>query len=120
VRPDWALARVAEGARLAGRSFDEPQLGALERGAPADLAVLDYAPPAPLDETSFAGHWLSGLGARSVRDVMVAGEWVVRDRRLVRIDQDELAATAREEAANLWGRLDEIPAHTFTPEVVMA
>jgi putative selenium metabolism protein SsnA len=111
----WALAHLAASARLAGRIFGEPLLGTLEPGAPADLAVLDYVPPAPLDEASLAGHWIFGLSARHVRHVMVGGEWVVRDRRLARADQDELAAQARAEAARLWRRLDAIPAHTFEP-----
>ena len=103
---DWPLARLAEGARFAGRVFGEPLLGTLEPGAPADLVVLDYPAPAPLNASSLAGHWLFGLSARAVRDVMVAGEWVVLDRRLVRTDEDELAASARHEAARLWRRLE--------------
>lgn len=113
---DWPLARLAESARLAGRIFGEPLLGTLAPGAPADLVVLDYAAPAPVRESSLAGHWIFGLSSRHVRDVMVAGEWVVRDRRLVRADQDELAARLRPEAERLWRRLEEIPAHTFEPE----
>jgi putative selenium metabolism protein SsnA len=112
---DWPLVRLAESARLAGRVFGEPLLGMLEPGAPADLAVLDYAAPAPVRESSFAGHWVFGLSGRTVRDVMVAGEWVVRDRRLTRVDQDELAASARAEAERLWRRLDETPPHDFEP-----
>jgi cytosine/adenosine deaminase-related metal-dependent hydrolase len=112
---DWPLARLAQSAALAGRTFGEPKLGTLEPGAPADLAVLDYAAPAPLDEASFAGHWIFGLSSRTVRDVMVAGEWVVRDRRLTRVDQDELAARACAQAGRLWRRLDEIPPHEFEP-----
>jgi putative selenium metabolism protein SsnA len=104
---DWPLARLAEGARLAGRAFGEPLLGTLEPGAPADLVVLDYPAPAPVDEVSLAGHWIFGLSARAVRDVMVAGRWVVLDRRLVLADQDELAASARVEAARLWRRLED-------------
>ena len=72
---------LAESARLAGALFGEPLLGTLEPGAPADLVVLDYDAPTPLDAASFAGHWIFGLSSRHVRDVMVAGEWVVRDRR---------------------------------------
>ncbi|MCZ7589114.1 MAG: amidohydrolase family protein [Gaiella sp.] len=112
----WALARLAEGARLAGRAFDEPALGTLVPGAPADLAVLDYAAPAPLDTGSFAGHWIFGLSSRSVRDVMVAGEWVVLDRRLARVDQQELVERARPQAERLWARLDEIDPHPFEPK----
>jgi putative selenium metabolism protein SsnA len=113
---EWPLQRLAAGAALAGRLFDEPLLGTLVPGAPADLAVLDYAAPAPLDSRSFAGHWVFGLSSRSVRDVMVAGEWVVRDRRLTRLDQDALAADARGQAERLWLRLDDIDPHPFEPQ----
>ena len=102
---DWPLARLAESARLAGRLFGEPLLGTLEPGAPADLVVLDYAAPAPVRESSFAGHWVFGLSSRAVRDVMVAGEWVVAIGGLTLVDQDELAASACAEAERLWRRL---------------
>jgi len=112
----WPLARLADSARLAGRIFEEPLLGTLGPGAPADLVVLDYGPPAPLDEGSFAGHWIFGLSSRHVRDVMVGGEWVVRDRRLAGVDMDELAADACAQAELLWRRLDEIGPHPFEPK----
>jgi putative selenium metabolism protein SsnA len=113
--PDWPLARLAEGAQLAGRSFHEPLLGGLEPGAPADLVVLDYDPPTPFSADSLPGHWLYGLGSRHVRDVVVAGRVVVRDRRMTLVDQDALVAEAREQAARLWDRLETIPAHHFDP-----
>jgi putative selenium metabolism protein SsnA len=113
---DWTLARLADSAHLAGRIFHEPQLGTLEPGAPADLVVLDYAAPAPLHDRSFAGHWIFGLSSRHVRDVMVAGEWVVRDRRLVLADGEALAADALAQAERLWRRLDDVDAHPFEPK----
>jgi len=114
--PGWPLAPLAEGARFAGRAFGEPLLGTLEPGAPADLAVLDYAAPAPLNDSSFAGHWIFGLSARTVRDVMVAGEWAVIDRRLARLDQQQLAAEALVQTERLWRRLDQIEPHGFEPK----
>jgi putative selenium metabolism protein SsnA len=113
---DWALGRLAEGTRLGGRVFGEPALGTLEPGAPADLVVLDYDPPAPLDAASFAGHWIFGLSSRWVRDVMVAGDWVVLDRRLARLDQQELVDGARRQAERLWTRLEAIEPHPFEPK----
>jgi putative selenium metabolism protein SsnA len=114
--PGWPLAPLARGSLLAGRLFGEPLLGTLEPGAPADLVVLDYASPAPLDADSFAGHWLYGLTSRWVRDVMVAGRWAVLDRLLARVDQRELAEEACIQAGPLWRRLDEIAPHEFAPK----
>ena len=113
--PSWPLERLAKGGSFVGAAFDEPRFGKLEAGSPADLVVLDYAAPAPLRESSFAGHWIFGLSSRHVRDVMVAGEWVVQDRTLTRFDQQELAAEATLEAERLWKRLDDVGAHTFHP-----
>ena len=113
---DWPLERLAASARLAGRIFEEPLLGTLEPGAPADLVVLDYAAPAPVRDSSLAGHWVFGLSARSVRDVMVAGEWVVRDRQPTRLDSQELAAGARTQAERLWRRLDDVGPHECEPK----
>jgi putative selenium metabolism protein SsnA len=114
--PGWPLDRLAESARLAGRIHDEPLLGTLEPGAPADLVVLDYPAPAPVTDGSFAGHWIFALSSRHVRDVMVAGEWVVSGRRLTRTDQDGLAAGALDQARRLWQRLDDVAPHPFAPK----
>jgi putative selenium metabolism protein SsnA len=113
---DWPLAHLATGARLAGDTFGEPLLGRLEVGAPADLVVLDYAPPTPLHAHNLAGHWLYGIAAANVRDVVVGGELVVRDRRLTRVDEVELSAGAQAAARHLWARLEDIGAHPFEPQ----
>jgi putative selenium metabolism protein SsnA len=114
--PDgWPLAPLAAGGALAGRLFGEPALGRIEVGAPADLAVLEYAAPTPMSDAALASHWVFGLSAASVRDVLVGGEVVVRDRRLTRVDEDQLMLEAREEAARLWERLERIGPHPFSP-----
>jgi cytosine/adenosine deaminase-related metal-dependent hydrolase len=115
IGPGWALAALAGSARFAGTCFDEPLLGTVRAGAPADLVVLEYEPPTPLEADNLAGHWVFGLTSRLVRDVVVAGEPVVRDRRLVRADLHEIRALAREQATRLWARIDRLPAHPFEP-----
>jgi cytosine/adenosine deaminase-related metal-dependent hydrolase len=117
--PDAALRRLARGAAFVSSAFglgaDGPPLGAIESGAPADVVVLDYQPPAPLEDASLAGHWMFGLSSRHVRDVLVAGRPVVRDRQLTMADQSEIAAKASVEAARLWDRMDGIAPHPFAP-----
>ena len=114
-QPCWPLDRLAAGSRAAGRVFGEPLLGRIAAGAPADLTVLDYAAPTPLSAGNVAGHWIFGLSPRHVRDVVVAGELVIADRRSTRVDAARLAAEAATEAGRLWARLQDIPPHDFTP-----
>jgi len=109
----WPLGRLGTGARLVGQVFEEPALGTIAPGAPADLVVLDYASPTPLIEENVAGHWVFGIESRHVRDVLVAGELVVADRRLARVDQDKLAADGAVQASSLWDRLTAIGPHPF-------
>lgn len=116
----WPLARLAASARVVAEAFGEAALGRLEPGAPADLVVLDGTLPTPLRPSTLAGHWVFGLSARAVRDVIVAGQVVVRERRLTRVDEEELAVRAREQATRLWARLDEIAPHPFVPARLLA
>lgn len=118
--PGWPLERLAQGAAFAGRAFEAPSLGRLEPGAPADIAILDYAAPAPLDASSLAGHWTYGLGSRHVRDVIVAGRPVIRDRRSTLVDEAALISDARLQAARLWDRLASTDIHPFDPQLETA
>ena len=91
-----AVALVAASGRLA-----EAALG--PRGE--DWVVLDYDPPTPLSADSLAGHFLFGFGARHVRDVVAGGEVIVEARKSTRVDEGEVRARGREEAARLWKRM---------------
>jgi putative selenium metabolism protein SsnA len=115
VGPAWILERLAESGRFAGAAFGEPLLGLIEPGAPADLVVLEYDPPTPLTEDSLAGHWVFGLSARHVRDVLIAGRSVVRDREPTRVERERTTARSRKSAQSLWARMEEIGPHPFEP-----
>jgi putative selenium metabolism protein SsnA len=113
--PDWLLGRLADSASVAAAAFDEPRLGRIELGAPADLAVLDWPPPTPLDASTLGGHWVYGFSAAAVRDVLVDGEIVLHDRRPVLVDPVELAHEARDAVRTLWSRLESLGIHPFEP-----
>ncbi len=113
--PAWPLERLAAGAAAAGQVFGEPLLGRITAGAPADITVIDYQAPAPLSAGNLAGHWVFGLSPRQVRDVLVAGELVIADRRSTRVDQAAIAAEAAAQAARLWARMEDIGPHDFSP-----
>jgi putative selenium metabolism protein SsnA len=99
-----ALQLVAGGHRLAAALTGLP-FGKLDAGAPADLVVLDYDPPTPLHADNLGGHLLFGMDRSHVQHVLVAGEWVVRDRRITRLDAGVVRARARQAATGLWERM---------------
>jgi putative selenium metabolism protein SsnA len=100
------LQLLAGGHRLASALFGLP-FGKLDAGGPADLVVLEYDPPTPLHTGNLAAHLLFGIDRRHVRSVLVAGRWVVRDRRLVGVEVPAVYARARSEAERLWQRMAE-------------
>jgi putative selenium metabolism protein SsnA len=105
--PAFATQRLATGADVVGAVFGEPALGTLEVGAPADLVVLEYSSPTPVEPDNFASHFVFGLTAAAVRDVMVGGRWMVRDRTHLLVDEEELAARCRASAPALWESMNE-------------
>jgi cytosine/adenosine deaminase-related metal-dependent hydrolase len=109
-RPDAYEAIVqllAGGHRLASALFGLP-FGKLDAGGPADLAILQYDPPTPLHTGNLAGHLLFGLDRSHVRSVLVAGRWVVRDRRLQGLDAAATFAAAQGEARRVWLRMESL------------
>lgn len=120
VGPDWALGRLAAGAAIPARLFAEPLFGRIVPGAPADVAVLDPLLPTPIDAGTLGGQWMFGVSAAAVRDVVVAGELVVADRRSTRLDEDAVASEAMAATKGLWTRLDAIGPHPIGPRTGMS
>jgi putative selenium metabolism protein SsnA len=101
VGPSWAWSLLHQSQRLAGQLFGEP-LGLLRSGAPADIIVLQYDSPTPLTAENFAGHLMYGMSSAMIRDVIVAGRVVMRDRKLVTVSEAKIRALGREQASRLW------------------
>ena len=83
------------------------ELGQIVPGAPADLVLLDYVPPTPLEGENVLGHLLFGTAVHSLRvsDSFVAGRQILTDGRFVELDEEAVYAHVREQAASLWKRL---------------
>ncbi|HZU14081.1 MAG TPA: amidohydrolase family protein [Chloroflexota bacterium] len=99
------LDMLARGGRLAADFFGYP-IGMIQPGAAADLVVLDYEPPTPLDGGNLPWHWMFAFASADVRDVMVGGRWVRRNREFVAIDEEKIRREAREAAVKLWQRME--------------
>jgi len=88
---------------ILGRFFPRP-LGILEKGASADVILVDYHAPTPLTKDNFFGHLLFGLSSGCVDTTIVNGNVLMRGRKLLHIDEERIAARSRELALELWKR----------------
>jgi 5-methylthioadenosine/S-adenosylhomocysteine deaminase len=103
VGPDYRTWPTAEeilramtegGARAMGLSGE---VGVLRRGARADIVLIDLATSTYAPMLCLPRHLVYGEDGRSIRMVMVDGEIVVRDGRILTLDE----AAIREEARGL-------------------
>jgi len=83
-----------------GRSF-----GTLAEGSTADLVVLDYLPPTPMNHRNLLGHFLFGMNSAMVQHVMIGGSWFVWNKQLMVLDEEAVMEKARKVAAKLWKKM---------------
>jgi putative selenium metabolism protein SsnA len=102
-----SLKMLGESARTASKSLGV-KLGVLEPGAAADLVLTNYRPASPLTADNLAGHFLFAMGPEFVRDVMVAGWWLMRKGHVVTCDEPALRAQSVEVARGLHKRMAAI------------
>ena len=95
---DWATCRGAEAVGLGAR------VGSLEVGKRADLVVHEIRGPSwrPRGRADLNLIW--GTDGRTVRDVVVDGEIVVRNGASTKVDEAELTAKAQEAQVALLSR----------------
>ena len=79
--------------------------GAIVPGAKADLLLLDYRPPTPIEPANLFGHLLFGIANAPVHSLMVNGRWVVREGRCIHVDESRIAELAAARAKAMWKRL---------------
>ena len=80
-------------------------LGILEEGAAADVILVDYHAPTPLDGNTVLGHLVFGISQATVDTTICAGRILMEGKVLVNgLDEAKLAAKSRELATKLWAR----------------
>ena len=80
------------------------EIGRIEKGARADLILVDYYPPTPLHSGNLFGHILFGIANAPVDSLIVNGSYVLRDKQCVTVDERRLAEQAAKRARALWER----------------
>ncbi len=97
----------ANNAKIA-QVFWKPRVGELSIGAFADIILLDYVPYTPLTAGNFPWHLIFGMDGTHITHTICAGKLLMKDRQLLTLDEEAIAAKAREAAKKVWKRVQEI------------
>lgn len=89
--------------RIASRLFGQ-EVGVLKPGAAGDVIVVDYIPPTPMDGNNFLGHFLFGICETAVNTTIVNGKVLMKDKKLIGINEETINARSRELAAEFLKR----------------
>ncbi len=115
------MLRSAQAAYFAGQSFDNIVFSEayrrfrnvhnylsnnhFEGDGENNLVRLDYNTRTEMTADNFLGHFIFGLRAAHVNHVVSDGEIIVKDRKLQKVNEEEVLAFTREQGRRLWERL---------------
>ncbi|MDR0524895.1 MAG: putative aminohydrolase SsnA [Spirochaetaceae bacterium] len=85
--------------------FINGKVGTLKADHYADVIVVDYKGPTPVNADTINSHILFGVTGRHVDTTIINGKIIMQDRVLLNIDEDTLMAKSRELAQKLWKRI---------------
>ncbi len=85
--------------------FWKPRVGELSVGAFADIILLDYIPYTPLTSGNFPWQLIFGIDGGHVTHTICAGKLLMKDRELLTLDEQAIAAHAKEAAKRVWRKV---------------
>jgi cytosine/adenosine deaminase-related metal-dependent hydrolase len=89
---------------IAGLFFSKP-VGRLTPGAFADIILLDYVPFTPFTEANYPWQLIFGMDGSHVSHTIAGGQLLMRDRQVLTLDEETIAARATELASAVWQRV---------------
>ena len=98
-------ALLVNNVKIAGRYWDLG-LGVLAEGNAADVILIDYYPPTPLNDNTFLGHFGFGIAESFVDTTICSGKVLMQNKKLkINIDEEEISAKSAELTKKLWARM---------------
>jgi cytosine/adenosine deaminase-related metal-dependent hydrolase len=99
-------AAVENNAKLTHVFFPKHPVGQLITGAAADIIFVDYHPYTPLMADNLPWHILFGFESSMVTMTMCDGVVLMKDRKLLTLDETAVAEEAMAFAARVWDRYE--------------
>jgi putative selenium metabolism protein SsnA len=90
--------------KMAERHFNGLKVGRIEEGFSADIIFVDYQPFTDLNKDNLPWHIIFGFQDGMVTDTMVQGEFLMRDREILKIDVKHVMEEAKKISQSVWKR----------------
>lgn len=97
---------VKNNAALANLYLPETRVGVIEKGAAADLIFVNIHPFTPLTAGNLPWQIIFGIQEGMITSTMVAGKFLMKERELLTLDEEKIAAEARAIAPEIWKRYE--------------
>jgi len=101
--PTMLLQNNAEiASRIFGGSF-----GTIAKGKVADIAIMDYLPPTPLNSGNFLGHLIFGLVNSQVDTTIASGRILMQNKKILAFDEKKLSEAISKRAPKFWKKFNK-------------
>lgn len=80
------------------------KIGVVEEGSQADLILVDYTPFTEMTARNLPWHIQFGFRDSMVTATMVAGKWLMKDRKLLTLDEEAISKAALVSSKEVWQR----------------
>ena len=101
-----AVSTLTKNNAIAASRFWGREFGVIKEGTPADVILIDYDPPTPMNSENFAGHLVFGLSQTPVDTTIASGNILMRKKEIVCMDEEKICARSRELAEIIWKRMN--------------
>ncbi|HJU44437.1 MAG TPA: amidohydrolase family protein [Vicinamibacterales bacterium] len=104
-QPEDMLEDCTMGGAQAVRQVE--QIGSLEVGKKADLLVVDTLRAHLVPAGRFLSAWIHNGQGSDIESVMIDGQFVMRDRKMLTVDESAVIAEADKVSRRIWGEVQK-------------
>lgn len=72
-----------------------------------NLVILDYDTPTEVNKNNFLSHFLFGINSNHVSHVISNGKLIVKNRKIITVNEQEILKTSKELAKQLWKKMQK-------------
>jgi putative selenium metabolism protein SsnA len=98
---------VHNNAALARLFWPDHPIGTIEKGAAADIVLVDYKPFTPLNGDNLPWHIVFGFDSDMIHSTMSRGTWLMLNRDILVLDENKIIADAMQSAKHVWNRFQK-------------